>query len=56
MRIYRCELLAVRHHPDKSCDHNYCDNGDIILLICHVTTREQMFKWLCEFMSGRPTW
>ena len=37
------------HYADKSCDHKYCDGGDI--LICHVTSREHMFKGFCEFMG-----
>ena len=28
------------HYADKSCDHKHCDGGDILFLICHVTTRE----------------
>ena len=50
------EVLAVRHHPDKSCDHKHYDSGNIMLLICHFTPREsrehEMFKVLCKFMGG----
>ena len=50
------EVLAVRHHPDKSCDHTHCDSRDIMFLICHVTPREsrehEMFKGLFKFMGG----
>ena len=50
------EVLAVRHHPDNSCDHKHCDSGNIMLLICHVTPREsrehEMFKVLCKYMGG----
>ena len=42
------ELFVVCHHPDKSCGHKHCDN----VLIYHVTSREHMFKELCEFMNG----
>ena len=52
MRIYGWKLLTVCHHPDKSCDHKYCDSGDIVFLIRHITSRELMFKGLCEFMDG----
>ena len=34
------------HYPDKSCDHKYFDGGNM-LLICHVTPRELLFKSLC---------
>ena len=26
-------------YPDKSCDHKHCDGGNIMFLICHVTSR-----------------
>ena len=56
MQIYGCELLAVFNHPDKSCHHNFCNSGDIILPICHVTAPEHMLIGYCEFMSGSPSW
>ena len=50
-KIMGGELLAVYHYPDKFCDHKHCDREDIMLLIYHVTSLEQMFKELYEFMS-----
>ena len=41
-------------YADKSCDHKHCDGGDMFL-ICHVTSREHMFKGLCEFMGRSPS-
>ena len=55
MRIYGCELLALCHYADNFCDHKHCDGGDMIFLICHLTTHEQMFKGLCKFMGGNPS-
>ena len=52
MRIYRRELLAICYHPDESCEHKHCDSGDIMFSICHVTSREYMFKGLYEFIGG----
>ena len=52
MRIYVWELLAVCHHPEKSCENEHCDSEDKIFLIFHVTSREHMFKWLCEVIGG----
>ena len=46
------ELFVLCHYADKSCDHKYCDGGDIMFLICHVTSCEHMFQGLCEFMGG----
>ena len=39
------------HYADKFRDHKHCDGGDMFL-ICHVTSHEHMFKWLCKFMGG----
>ena len=44
------------HHPNESCDHKFCDSRDIILLVCHVTCHEQMFKGLFEFIGGSPSY
>ena len=54
MQIFGWELLVVFHDPDTPCDHTHCDSGDIMFLICHMTSRERMFKGLCEFMDGSP--
>ena len=48
--MYSWEFLALYHHPDKSCDHKHCGSGDIMFLVCHVTSPGHMFKGLCEFM------
>ena len=34
--------------------HKYCDGGDIMIFIFHVTFRENM-KGLCELMGGSPS-
>ena len=40
-------------HPcDRSCDHKHCDSGDIMLLICLMTSSQHLFKELCGFMGG----
>ena len=50
MKIYEWNLHKVCHHLGKSCEHRYY--GDIVLLICNVTSRERKFKWLCECLGG----
>ena len=43
----------VCHQPDKLIDCKCCGSKDIIIfLICHVTSRDQGFQGLCEFMGG----
>ena len=46
MQIYGWQLLALCHHPHKLCDHKHCGSGDKKFLICHVTSRQHMFKGL----------
>ena len=45
------DLLTVCHHPGTSCEHKHCGSGDIVFLIRHVTSHENMFIGLCEFMN-----
>ena len=51
MKYIKEILLAVCYHPDRSFDHRQCDSRDIILLIYHVTPRDQMFKDFLELMD-----
>ena len=55
MQIYGCLLLKVCHHLRKSCEHRNYGSGDIVLLICHVTSFEHIFEGLCELMGGIPS-
>ena len=32
-------------------EHRPCDSGDILFLICNVTSLGHIFKGLCEFMG-----
>ena len=50
---YGWELLVICHHPDKFGDRKHCDIGDMFL-ICQLTSRDHMFKGLCEPMGGSP--
>ena len=42
------------HYADKSCDHKHCNDGDMMFLICHMTSHEHMFKGLREFFGWKP--
>lgn len=52
--LYRWELLAVCHHPEKVDGHSHCDSRDLITLICHVTSSYHVFKRSCNFMGEIP--
>ena len=45
-----------RHHPSKFCGHRICGSGDIIVLVCHEISQDQVIKGLCNFMGGNPSW
>ena len=51
MGIYGWELPEVWHQLEKSCNHKHCDSGDIMLLICHMTSRKHRS---CECKCGSP--
>ena len=51
-QIYGWKFLAVCHHPEKFCDRRYRDNGNKMFLICHVTSRNHMFKGLMYVNLG----
>ena len=36
MWVYGWELLVACHHPDKFCNHKYCDSGDVFNLSCDL--------------------
>ena len=41
-------------HLDKFDEYKACDSGDIMFLICHVTSHD-IFKGLCKFKDGSPS-
>ena len=51
-----CDLFGgsnwqVYHHHDKFHGHRHCNTVDVMLSICHVTSRDHMFKELRGFMG-----
>ena len=55
MQTYGWELLKVCHQLNKSCENRHYDSGDIVFLICQMTSLEEhMFKGLCVFTGGIP--
>ena len=52
-QIYASELFAVRHRPDKFCDHRHCDNGDAFNLTRDITwLHVYTFMWICFAIFG----
>ena len=37
------------------CDHRQCDNGDIMVLACHVISKDHVIKGSYDFMGSSPS-
>ena len=48
MRLYGKKLIIVCNHPARIGGHRHCGSGDM-LLIYHMTSRDHVFKGLCDF-------
>ena len=51
MWLYGLSILAISHNLAMFGDYWFSANGDITLLICHVTWRDHVVKGSCDFMS-----
>ena len=52
MRLYGKEFLIVWDHPVRFDGHSHCGSEDLTFLIDHVSSRDHLFKRLCDFMGG----
>ena len=48
-------VFAVNHHPNKFRDNRYCDESDLMFLICHMISHNLLPKYSCDFMIGSPS-
>ena len=49
------ELLPVWHQTGKFSDHLHSDSGDLILLICQVTSLDPVPKKSCDLIDERTS-
>ena len=47
--------LIACHDSAMLCDHRDCGGGDIVFSVCLLSSRNQMFKGSCNFISGRSS-
>ena len=47
--------MKIYHNTDKSGDYKYFNMGDLIVLICHMITCDDMFKASCG-IEWEPSW
>ena len=43
-----------KSNSDKFDDNKYCDKSNFMVLICHVTSHNHLFKRSCDLMIGSP--
>ena len=41
---YGLKRLKVSHYPAKAGGHRHCDGGDIMILVCYVTSQDHVIK------------
>lgn len=54
MLFYRQELLKVSYTCAKFVGHMLSGSGDIMVLHCHVISKDHVIKGSCNFMSKSP--
>ena len=42
----------VSYHLTKLGGYKHCGSGNIMVLICHMTSQDHVIQWLCDFMGG----
>ena len=45
----------VNYHPAKFGGHRHYGNGDIVVLVCHITSQDHVIKASCDFMGKGPS-
>ena len=41
----------VNNHPGKSGGHRHCDSGDLMVLVCQVTSQHQVTQEPCNSLG-----
>ena len=52
MRLYDWELLTLGHHTVSFGGFKHSDRGDKMFPICHLISKDHMFKGLSDFTGG----
>ena len=47
-------MLGFVNFIDKKIKLTNCGSGDIMVLVCHLTSQYHLIKGSCEFMDGTP--
>ena len=49
------KTTCLVYHPDKFGDIRYCDKWDLMLLVSHILSYNDLPKWSCDFIVGSPS-
>ena len=52
MQFYEYKLHTVSHLSTNFDSSKHCGGGNLMFLICHMSSRNNVFKGLCHFMVG----
>ena len=55
MWLYGLEPLNLSHRAANLGGFRHCDKGDEMFLICHLISKDLVFKGLYDFMGGSPS-
>ena len=50
--VYSWEPFKERYHAPKFCGHRQCDDGDIMVLSCHMISQDRVMKKSCDFVDS----
>ena len=53
--FYRQGLIKLGYHPVKFGGHRHSDNGDIMVLVCHVISQDHVIKGSYGILSKSPS-
>ena len=53
MSLYDWKHLTLDLHAANYGGIRHCGSGDKIFCICHLSSKNHVFKRLCDFMGGR---
>ena len=54
LRLYDWEPLTLGLYANNFGGFRYCGRGDKMILICHVSSKDHMFKGLLDFIGEIP--
>ena len=48
-------LFLISGHISKFIGHRYCESGDSMFIVCHMTSGDHVYRELYNFVGGNPS-